>query len=64
MCIRDRIVIKKKKLVLVKNQAVRQMFAAPFHPALVVGEVKEKRKGSVALGTAVMGQDGEICEDV
>lgn len=48
------IVIKKKKLVLVKNQAVRQMFAAPFHPALVFGEVKEKRKGSVALGAAVM----------
>ncbi len=48
------VIIRKKKIVLIKNAAVREMLYSPLHPAQVFGEVKAKKKGSVILGIIIM----------
>lgn len=43
------IVSTRKKLVLIKNKNVRQMFTVMIHPSNVFADIKEKGQGSVLL---------------
>ena len=47
-------VIKKRKIILMKNAQVKMMLSAPLHPAEVFGEVKRTASGSVAIGVVIM----------
>ena len=43
------IIGKRKKIVLIKNQNLRQMFTVMIHPSNVFTDIKEKGQGSVVL---------------
>lgn len=43
------IIFSKKKVQIIRNYNIREMFSASFHPALVFTDLKEKGGGSVLL---------------
>ena len=45
---------KKRRLVLIKNNEIKSVIRAPMHPAVVFGDIKRGKCGSVIAGTAVM----------
>ena len=45
---------KKRRLVLIKNNEIKSVIRAPMHPAVVFGDIKRGKCGSVIAGTVVM----------
>ena len=43
------IIIKKKQIVLVKNEQVRLMFRTLIHPVYAFDDIKEKKQGSITI---------------
>lgn len=46
--------MKKRRVVLIKNGDLKSVLSAPMHPAIVFGDIKRGKCGSVIAGTAVM----------
>ena len=48
------VVVKRKKIVLIKNEKVKLALSTPIHPFNVFDEVKYKAKGSVIIALVIM----------
>lgn len=48
------VVVKKKNLILIKNQKVKVMLSVPFHPFRSFEEIKYKKMGSVKLAVIMI----------